>query len=594
MVYLYHAILCFLDILLTRGKFLLRLNRMNGGRCMKFKSIKHKMLLGFAIVFLVVLIQGIISYTKVQDVNENINTIMDRQLVFLIGNQTIGYDIANQIQALNDYVYNDGDSESKERFNQLKDDIAEQKNKILERNTLDEVKDLMSRLGAWEEMVEREIIGAGDNGEFTKAQKQMEDVESEGQDLMSIFENLTNEREADMTEAGNQIMSNSKETLITIVISSLIVLILTVLIALATASPITKGVSKVTARMKELANGDLSREPLKARSYDEIGQLIRAMNEMTSGNRELLHEIRNVSESVSSQSEELTQSAGEVKTGSEQIASTMQELAAGSESQANRSGELLSVVTDFSSMIAQTNENGEKIKTASDQVVSMTQNGSQLMESSTNQMDKIHQIVYDAVRKVEGLESQSHQINQLVSVIKDIAEQTNLLALNAAIEAARAGEQGKGFAVVADEVRKLAEQVAVSVTDITSIVAAIQNETNTVTTSLQEGYKEVEQGTVQIRETGKTFADINKALGWMAEHIDSISSNLEQITARSNAMKGSIEEIAAISEQSAASVEQTSATAQQSSSSMEEVAASSSELAQLAEQMNGLMQKFKL
>lgn len=561
---------------------------------MKFKSIKHKMLLGFAIVFLVVLIQGIISYTKVQDVNENINTIMDRQLVFLIGNQTIGYDIANQIQALNDYVYNDGDSESKERFNQLKDDIAEQKNKILERNTLDEVKDLMSRLGAWEEMVEREIIGAGDNGEFTKAQKQMEDVESEGQDLMSIFENLTNEREADMTEAGNQIMSNSKETLITIVISSLIVLILTVLIALATASPITKGVSKVTARMKELANGDLSREPLKARSYDEIGQLIRAMNEMTSGNRELLHEIRNVSESVSSQSEELTQSAGEVKTGSEQIASTMQELAAGSESQANRSGELLSVVTDFSSMIAQTNENGEKIKTASDQVVSMTQNGSQLMESSTNQMDKIHQIVYDAVRKVEGLESQSHQINQLVSVIKDIAEQTNLLALNAAIEAARAGEQGKGFAVVADEVRKLAEQVAVSVTDITSIVAAIQNETNTVTTSLQEGYKEVEQGTVQIRETGKTFADINKALGWMAEHIDSISSNLEQITARSNAMKGSIEEIAAISEQSAASVEQTSATAQQSSSSMEEVAASSSELAQLAEQMNGLMQKFKL
>src|SRR5690606_30819113 len=103
------------------------------------------------------------------------------------------------------------------------------------------------------------------------------------------------------------------------------------------------------------------------------------------------------------------------------------------------------------------------------------------------------QIVQDAVRKVEGLDEQTQQISKLVSVIQDVAEQTNLLALNASIEAARAGEHGRGFAVVADEVRKLAEQVSASIADITGIVTNIQSESNTVSKSLQEGYKEVEQ-----------------------------------------------------------------------------------------------------
>src|SRR5699024_10213605 len=152
----------------------------------------------------------------------------------------------------------------------------------------------------------------------------------------------------------------------------------------------------------------------------------------------------------------------------------------------------------FASEIDEANRAGENIQTASRDVLKITDEGTELMISSRKQMDKIDEIVQDAVGKVKGLDEQSQTISQLINVIQDIAEQTNLLALNAAIESARAGEHGKGFAVVADEVRKLAEQVSISVTDITEIVTNIQTESAVVTESLEPGYKEVEEGTSQI------------------------------------------------------------------------------------------------
>ncbi|MCT2534398.1 methyl-accepting chemotaxis protein [Aquibacillus koreensis] len=357
---------------------------------------------------------------------------------------------------------------------------------------------------------------------------------------------------------------------------------------------VSKNLERVVQVSNEIASGNLAVESIDYRADDEIGKIATAMNTMSNSLRHMIREISTIAETVSSQSEELTQSANEVKMGSEQVATTMQELASGAETQANSAGELSETMGIFADQVTSANENGEQMYQSSNHVLEMTDDGSRSMQASIDQMDKIDRIVKDAVEKVQGLDVQSQEISKLVNVIKDIADQTNLLALNAAIEAARAGEQGRGFAVVADEVRKLAEQVSESVTDITSIVGNIKNESSVVTESLQNGYKEVEHGTTQIQSTGKTFGAINRAVKDMASNISVITTNLSTIASSSQEMNASIQEIASISQESSAGVEETSAASEQTNSSMEEVANNANELSKLSENLNALVKKFQI
>src|SRR5699024_1921312 len=257
--------------------------------------------------------------------------------------------------------------------------------------------------------------------------------------------------------------------------------------------------------------------------------------------RDVLSRINSVSETVTGQSEELSQSANEVRAGSEQIAITMEELATGSASQASTASDLSEMMVSFTSKVGEVNENSERINQSSNYVLELTDEGSELMDSSTKQMATIDQIVHEAVEKVEGLDAHAQEISELVSVIQDIAAQTNLLALNAAIEAARAGEHGQGFAVVADEVRKLAEESSASVTNITDIVGRIQNESSVVVDSLRDGYEDVEEGTTQIVTTGKMFTGISSAVTDMVNNIGMISENIADIAANSQEMNGSIQ-----------------------------------------------------
>jgi methyl-accepting chemotaxis protein len=438
------------------------------------------------------------------------------------------------------------------------------------------------------------IVSAIQNGNTSVAESFLNQTNELREESVALLDQLVDTVDNERQTAISSAIESQKDTFITQLSFLAVSIIIGVLLVVFISRAISRNLKKVVQVSNRIAEGDLTVSEIDYVGKDEIGQLAESTSKMSTYLKDIIKQVSTVSDTVTAQSEELMQSAGEVRAGSEQVATTMQELAAGSEKQADGASNLTHTMHHFAARVQEANENGEQIQRSSESVLNLTSQGNQLMQASGDQMNRIDGIVKDAVVKVRGLDENSKAISQLVSVIHDIADQTNLLALNAAIEAARAGEHGKGFAVVADEVRRLSEQVSMSVTDITTIVKKIQVETTAVTESLEDGYQEVQQGTNQIIHTRETFTDINEAIMEMVDSIRVVKQNLIEISGTTQEMSISIEEIAAISEESAAGIEQTSASSQTTSSSMEEMANSSEDLAKLAEELNTLVRKFKL
>ncbi|MED4452435.1 methyl-accepting chemotaxis protein [Metabacillus fastidiosus] len=557
-----------------------------------FKSIRKKILFGFSIIIILVAIQTAFNFIMINSSNESTKEMVDKELKLLILDEKLALNVSQRTSLIRGYILY-GDNDLKDRFSQSRDESIEIEKEVIKLGASPEFERLIERKKVWGEALDEAVL-LHDQGNRERAMAILSEQAKVTRDLLADFENIVKEREEKINKKGDNIVADGKSLLNITLFIAVFVTISGIVTALITSRIIAHPIVGVMERMKQIAGGNLSNKPLEAKGQDEIRALVDATNQMNENTRVLLNQVTVVSDQVKNQSEELMQSANEVKTGADQVAITMEEMASGSETQAHRVSDLAANMTEFTMKVNEANEYGEIVQQASQEIAGMSSKGSQLMQSSTMQMEKIDYIVKDAVAKVEGLDSKSQEITKLVSVIRDISDQTNLLALNAAIEAARAGEHGKGFAVVADEVRKLAEQVSHSVTDITIIVNNIQAESTSVSQSLQEGYKQVEEGSKQIQITGETFHGIGEALTHMISNIENISSHLQNILADSQSMNLSIEEVAAISQQSAAGIEETAASSEQASSSMEEVAKSSSELAILAERLNELMQQFKL
>ncbi|WP_373471046.1 methyl-accepting chemotaxis protein [Carnobacterium alterfunditum] len=561
---------------------------------LNFKSLKTKILLAFMTIILLVIILATIMIVTISKTNNKTEQMVDEELALLIANDQLTLSISQRIAAARGYILF-GDDLYKNLFDQYTEESQKYEKQVLALSTKKETQEVIDRSVDWEAMVVTDVFERYDSGDEAGAASYLRSsVEPYSNDLIKEFEKLSDIRMESINAQAKSVTDLGKRSLTLTFIISVLVIILGITIALLTSNSITKPIKKVMERMQTIAYGDLTSEPLAITAKDETGQLAMAINQMQVMEKEVMEGIKKASEMLTSNSNELTQSANEVKSGSEQVAITMQELATGSETQATTASNLSVVMGNFTKKVQSTNKSGEKIKDSSMGVLSMTTQGKEYMEDSNRQMAKIDEIVLDAVFKMATLDNQTKEITNLVMIIQKIADQTNLLALNAAIEAARAGEHGRGFAVVADEVRKLAEQVAVSISDITGFVEKIQTESKRVSDSLQTGYTEVQEGTSQIKKTGDTFNQINASVTTMVKGIKDISDNLESIQVNSEIMNSSIEEIASVSEESAAGVEETSAASQEITSSMEEVAGNSEQLADLAKGLAEMVEEFKI
>jgi len=295
-------------------------------------------------------------------------------------------------------------------------------------------------------------------------------------------------------------------------------------------------------RIKNVAQGDLTQR-VEITSRDELAELAKWFNTFMDKFHEILRQVSDNTQNLATASEQISASAGDQAKGAElqkdqttQVATAMQEMAA---------------------TVHEVSENSNKAAAASQKAAEMAREGGKVVEETLSRMRTIANSVGDTARKVQELGKRSDEIGRISGVIEDIADQTNLLALNAAIEAARAGEQGRGFAVVADEVRKLAERTGAATKEISAMICSIQSETKTTVAAMEAGSREVESGVESTRRAGDSLQQIIQMSDKVGEMVTQIATAATQQAAATQEIDNNVDQIARIAASTESGAQQT-------------------------------------
>ncbi|RKN82020.1 methyl-accepting chemotaxis protein [Paenibacillus ginsengarvi] len=368
-------------------------------------------------------------------------------------------------------------------------------------------------------------------------------------DLLQQFQRTMNGRAEAETERARQLF----DTYLTVSIVLVFIVTACMLVSVVLMYRKVQPLGTVAAKLRELASneGDLTAR-IPGGSRDEIGQVARSFNAMMDSYRDFIRDI--------------IASARKVSDTTVHMSGASRDIAAGSQSQAQSAEKLSSLFRELTNAIESVAKHADQAAELSERTTRIAQDGGEVIHASIEGMKTLNE-------EVLLLEEDSDKIGHIIGVIDEIAAQTNLLALNAAIEAARAGEQGRGFAVVADEVRKLAERSIDATKQITAIIQGMQHNT-------QRSVKAVQSAVESSRKSGEAFSSIVRMVQETSQTVMEIAAATEQQAAQSAEVLLSIESIAAASEEAAASAEQ--------------AAYSTQSLAGMAKQLSGSVSAFKV
>lgn len=393
------------------------------------------------------------------------------------------------------------------------------------------------------------------------------------------------------SDVANQETSRSMFIIIAFLIGGVIV---GLSIAYLTSRMISKPLKFVTDNVKEVAKGNLTMDPIKIKNKDEIGDLAEAFNEMGTSLANLIRQVTVTSETVAASSEQLLASSEQTSKATELITISIQEVAAGSEHQVQSAVNGNQSMQEISKGMEQV---AGAIQIVSDLSLSTNEKaeaGNVVVSETVTQMNTVQEQVTKIADNIQVLGTRSKEIGQIVDLISQVSEQTNLLALNAAIEAARAGEHGKGFAVVADEVRKLAVESNKATDNIRALIGQIQKEIKEVTVSMDEGKKSVKSGIEKVNETGVSFHEITDMISSISTQAQEVSAIVEEVNASTEEMVQKMSEITTVSQQAAENSQQVAASAEEQNASMEEISASAHTLSSMAQELQENVSKFKV
>ncbi|OMP67017.1 methyl-accepting chemotaxis protein [Domibacillus epiphyticus] len=379
-----------------------------------------------------------------------------------------------------------------------------------------------------------------------------------------------------------------------LLVVSILALIIGIAIALYISRLISKPVTEVAKAAEQIAEGNLAIEDIQVKNRDEIGTMADSFNQMKQNLRDLIRKVSDSSDQVAASSEELSAAAEQSAQSANQVAGAVQEISTAADGQIISMEENKRAMNESALGLQNIAESASVVSASTKEVLHEAEQGNQVIVQTIQQMEGIAQSVKGAANVIEELGDHSKQIGQIVQVISDIANQTNLLALNAAIEAARAGEQGKGFAVVADEVRKLAEQSQQSSEQIASLIKNIQESTSHAVTVMHKGTEEVQSGTVIVNQAGEAFIHILSSIKNVTDQVQEVSAATKEISASTEQLAVSVDQLTRTSADISTNTQGVAAASQEQLASMEEITASADSLSKLGQDLQHEISKFKI
>jgi methyl-accepting chemotaxis protein len=530
----------------------------------KNMSIGTKLMISFLVVSGITLIVGLIGYFGVSKLGNNLEEVADVRLPSIVGLAYIN-EAQTTIQGTERTMLIQGID--KEHFDTLKNDLDEawahvaKGRKIYEPlpQTKEEETLWKEFVPAWEKWKKdhQRVVALSAEGKrdeafalsFDGGEKSFHIAEALLNKITALNEKIAKEEQVKGIAMVKLVKTIS---IVAMVLGTGLSVLLGFYIGRSIKRPLAAGVQVAN----RLAEGDLTVE-VEVTSNDETGKLLAAMKIMTENLRSIIGKVSDTSTQVASAANQLHTAAERIATGAEEVAAQSATVATAGEEMSATSGDIA--------------QNCQMAAEGAQRATRSASNGAEVVERTVAVMSQIATKVQESARTVESLGERSDQIGAIIGTIEDIADQTNLLALNAAIEAARAGEQGRGFAVVADEVRALAERTTRATKEIGEMIKAIQKETKGAVAVMVLGVQQVEAGTVEAAKSGDALRDILTQVNDVAMQVNQIATAAEEQTATTSEISSNMQQITEVVRSTAQGAHESATAAAQLNGNAEEL-----------------------